>query len=250
MTDTTEIPPPPEEPPVEIHKPHAAKTWKEFFIELGTITAGILIALALEQLVEYVHWQHEVEIGRQSIRAEIAANNDNLFAVRDAVASCVARQIKEADAVLTALEEGRKSAMTSFRPPPTGPIRDSEWQSERASQVLTHFPRDELAIMSRYYAQLPAFNDWETAEAIAWQELGVLRKPPAGITPSDLIRLRVSLGNVRTLERLTASNARRELRLSKQLGIADSVPDPVRIKNYCTMNEEEYQRYRGDRDMR
>ena len=34
------------------------------------------------------------------------------------------------------------------------------------------------------------------------------------------------------------------------LGIADSALDPVRIKNYCTMNEEGYQRYRGDRDLR
>ena len=126
---------------MEIHKPHAAKTGKEFFIELATITAGILIALALEQLVEYVHWQHEVEIARQSIRAEMAANND-------AVAPCVDRQIREADAVLTALEERRKAGMTSFRPPPTSLIRDSEWESERASQVLTHFPRGELAIMA------------------------------------------------------------------------------------------------------
>ena len=25
---------------MEIHKPHAAKTWKEFFIELGTVVIG------------------------------------------------------------------------------------------------------------------------------------------------------------------------------------------------------------------
>ena len=31
---------------MEIHKPHAAKTWKEFFIELGTIVLGILVRIA------------------------------------------------------------------------------------------------------------------------------------------------------------------------------------------------------------
>jgi hypothetical protein len=45
----------PKESPVEIHKPHAAKTWKEFFIELGTITLGVLIALAAEQTAETLH---------------------------------------------------------------------------------------------------------------------------------------------------------------------------------------------------
>jgi hypothetical protein len=39
----------------DIHWPHAAKTWKEFFIELGTITLGVLIALAAEQTVETLH---------------------------------------------------------------------------------------------------------------------------------------------------------------------------------------------------
>ncbi len=33
---------------MEIHKPHAAKTWREFAVELATITAGILIALTLD----------------------------------------------------------------------------------------------------------------------------------------------------------------------------------------------------------
>ena len=43
MTDSAESLPaePPKEPDVDIHKPHAAKTWKEFFIELGTIVTGI-----------------------------------------------------------------------------------------------------------------------------------------------------------------------------------------------------------------
>ena len=37
---------------MEIHKPHAAKTWREFTVELATITAGILTALTLEQVIE------------------------------------------------------------------------------------------------------------------------------------------------------------------------------------------------------
>jgi hypothetical protein len=257
MTDTPDTPPlqdpppAPEETQVEIHKPHAAKTWKEFFIELATITAGILIALGLEQLVEYVHWSHEVEMGRAAILSEIAANNDNLLAFRVAVAPCVEKQIAEADAVITALEQGSKSArITNFRQPVGALIRDSEWESERASQVLTHFPRAELALMGRYYGQLPDFRAFEFAEATTWQELSLLQNPPAGMTVSDLIRLRVSLRAARDLEGLMVVNARRQLRLSQQLGVSDSAPDPARVHNYCTMNIEEYRRYRDPHDLR
>ena len=46
---------------MEIHKPHAVKTWREFAVELGTITAGILVALTLEQFIE---WQHDLHRAR------------------------------------------------------------------------------------------------------------------------------------------------------------------------------------------
>jgi hypothetical protein len=45
---------------VEIHKPHAAKSWGEFLIEIGTIVLGILIALSLEQTIEAIR-QHDKE---------------------------------------------------------------------------------------------------------------------------------------------------------------------------------------------
>ena len=46
---------------MEVHKPKAAHSWREFAIEIGTIICGILIALTLEQLVEALHWRSEVD---------------------------------------------------------------------------------------------------------------------------------------------------------------------------------------------
>ena len=235
---------------MEIHKPHAAKTWKEFFIELATITIGILIALGLEQLVDHLRWQHEVTEGRQAILAEITANNDNLLAFRVAVAPCVDRQIREAETTVAALEAGQKpTGIKAFRPPVGALIRDSEWQSERASQVLTHFPRDELALMSRYYGQLPDFRDFEEQEAAPWRELSILRAPPAAMAASDLIRLKVNLETAKFFERLIVVNARRQLGLSQRLGVSDSGLDPVRVRNYCTMSAQDYQSFRDTQDL-
>ena len=59
---------------MDIHKPHAAKTWREFFIEIGTIVVGILIALGLEQVIEQVHWHNQVKEAEASIENEILTN--------------------------------------------------------------------------------------------------------------------------------------------------------------------------------
>ncbi len=51
---------------MEIHKPKAVHRWREFLIEIGTITFGILIALGLEQGIEALHW-HEARPALTSI---------------------------------------------------------------------------------------------------------------------------------------------------------------------------------------
>jgi hypothetical protein len=55
MSDATETPPP-EEPPVEIHKPKPVHSWRELLTEIGVVVIGVCIALAAEQTVEY--FQH------------------------------------------------------------------------------------------------------------------------------------------------------------------------------------------------
>ena len=59
---------------MEIHKPKAAHSWREFLIEIGTIICGILIALGLEQAVEWSRTQAEVREARKALDAEIASN--------------------------------------------------------------------------------------------------------------------------------------------------------------------------------
>ena len=44
---------------MEVHPPdHPLRTWGDFWIHLGTITIGLLIALGLEATVEWAHRVH------------------------------------------------------------------------------------------------------------------------------------------------------------------------------------------------
>jgi hypothetical protein len=58
------------EPMLDVHMPHATHTWKDFLIHLGTITAGLLIAISLEQSVEKLHHLHQRHELEASLRAE------------------------------------------------------------------------------------------------------------------------------------------------------------------------------------
>ena len=40
---------------IDVHLPHPTHTWKDFWIHLGTIAVGLLIAIGLEQSVEKLH---------------------------------------------------------------------------------------------------------------------------------------------------------------------------------------------------
>jgi hypothetical protein len=51
---------------LDVHPPHqAAHTWKDFFIHIATIVIGLLIAVGLEQTVEYFHHRHQ---GHEAVR--------------------------------------------------------------------------------------------------------------------------------------------------------------------------------------
>jgi hypothetical protein len=219
VSDAADATPPPEEPKMEIHKPKPVHNWREFLKEYAIIVLGVATALAAEQAVEWLHWQGEVKAARQAIHAEMA-NNNGSFVRRIAIAPCMKKQAGEAERILDDLEAKRPPGrFTVFHPGNGMLINDSEWQSERSAQSLTHFPREELAQMGRYYAQKGRIEGWTTDENTAWQELGALRHPPKDIAAGDLLRLRAALGTVREAERNIVLNATRELNLSRQLAL-------------------------------
>ena len=60
---------------MEIHPPeHPILSLKEFFVHIGTVTIGILIALSLEGLLEWSHHQHLIREARENIRTEMEDN--------------------------------------------------------------------------------------------------------------------------------------------------------------------------------
>jgi len=58
---------------IDVHVPHKSEhTWTDFFIHLGIVVLGILIAIGLEQTVEYIHRRHQLT----EVRAQLAVERD------------------------------------------------------------------------------------------------------------------------------------------------------------------------------
>lgn len=239
MSDATETPPP-QEQPMEIHKPKPVHNWRELLTEIGVVVIGVCIALAAEQTVEWLHWHNEVATARKILTTEIIAN-DAAFARRVAFQPCMQRQIGEAEAIISDLEAKRPPRkFTTLHTGIEQLFDDSQWQSERASQVLTHFPDEELGLMTRHYGTLEAFRLWMDHEGFAWADLSVLRNPPAGLTASDFLRLRASLSIAGRMNAITVTRARATLRISRQLGISYPAVTPERLEKFCTLSDVEY----------
>ena len=60
---------------LDVHPPHhAANTWRDFFIHIATICIGLLIAIGLEQTVEYLHHNHQRHQLEEDLRTEAESN--------------------------------------------------------------------------------------------------------------------------------------------------------------------------------
>jgi len=71
----------------------------------------------------------------------------------------------------------------------------------------------------------------------------VLRKPPAGLGPSDFMRLHADLNLAYRYGALIKLNTIRVLRLSAALGVPQIPAEQDRQRQFCNSNEEEFQKY-------
>lgn len=123
---------------LDVHPaPHAAHSWRDFFIHIATIAIGLLLALALEQTVEHFHRLH------QRYRLEEALHSESLLNRR-----VVAYDLDSVDQVrrnirlnMTNLDRDGKT----FNPvTPTHdtflPFIDTAWVSARSNGLIVLLP--------------------------------------------------------------------------------------------------------------
>jgi hypothetical protein len=139
----------------DIHEPHESiHTWKDFWIHLGTITAGLLIAISLEQSVEALirlHERHQLqyELHEESLRAKAEDRLDYDYYARER--SRVVALRHDVDAMIASGGKLKLSYGSSYvvdqdlRVLPT----DSVWSTAKESSLVGLLPRTEAEAYNR-----------------------------------------------------------------------------------------------------
>jgi hypothetical protein len=100
---------------VEVHAPEKPiLTVKEAVVHLGIVTAGILIALSLEGLVEYVHHRTVVREAREIMKSEIEANQQDLNLTMDRIVLQKDGLVKGIS-IFSAMAKGEKPKIEGLR---------------------------------------------------------------------------------------------------------------------------------------
>jgi len=137
---------------------HAASSWREFFIHIATIVLGLIIAVGLEQSVEYFHHRHQIAELRDELRQEREANR-KLFQNEAVHWRWEAVELQNNLMVLSYLQKhpgtpdeklpgvllwGHRSEL------PT----EAAWNSAKTSGVTSLMPRDEVEQYETFYIML------------------------------------------------------------------------------------------------
>jgi hypothetical protein len=141
---------------VDIHPPHAIHSWKDFGIQLVTITAGVLIALSLEGVRESLRDRTLVREARENIHREIA---DNQREVEGEIKKIPERSKKLAAALQFANEllKGTQTDVHQVELQVDFPeLNAASWQTAERTGALGHMDYAEV----KKYAMLYSFQEF------------------------------------------------------------------------------------------
>jgi hypothetical protein len=137
---------------LDVHPPHhSPNTWRDFFLHIATIVIGLLIAIGLEQTVEFFHHRHQAHEALDMLRREF---QDNRSRLREDVLflNLQQRQHRTGLAVLHrlrvhALDPGDRLIFVR----PYTRFSSSAWKTAHESGATAYIPYNLLAIYGDIY---------------------------------------------------------------------------------------------------
>ena len=178
---------------MEIHKPKAVHGWRELANEIGVIVIGVLIALGAEQVVETLHWQHQVHNAEEQLREDARRVARAAF-MRMAATPCIGRRLDEVTTVIDAASQtGRLPAVGQLGNPPGGAWAFSSWNSVVAAQTAAHFERHEAVVLGTLAAQGDGLVQSNDEEMKDWTDLYTIVGPGRTFSAGEQASVRLAI---------------------------------------------------------
>lgn len=212
---------------MEFHKPKPVHSWREFLTEIGVVVIGVCIALTAEQAVEWWHWRSQVNEAREIIASELS------YSVQSAITRLRAQPCIEGrlDEIARVLDSAAKSGSL----PPRSALLTGGWDSVVSSQTATHFPRQQLAAISRVYKNITQLDQFYLVETDAWRNLYAIVGPGRHLDPTSETVLRKALSEARSTNRSLASLGAVTIRRIRDLNLTYNTDDLAAITRTVRM---------------
>jgi hypothetical protein len=204
---------------LDVHAPHkSTHTWTDFFIHMGTICLGLLIALGLEQAAEYVHRQHQRHQLEQDLRAEGIQNLRIAIANLDSMDILDAWQAQQIEELDRASAEGRAPRYIPRPPGYQGYRLPSEavWTVAENSTTLSLIPRAEADQFAHPYA----LARLAAGDVQSWNHLMDERSQILDGTSAFVPMSRFSTGGTYDLSHMTKENLARFRDVTVRIDVA------------------------------
>lgn len=157
---------------LDVHAPHEEiHTWTAFLIHIATIVVGLVIAVGLEQTVEYFHHRHQVAEARESLLIERRINVNRFAVLTDEFHRFVPKL--QANLQVFRYLRAHPNAPTSQLPGKLDwltmsiTFADTAWKTAQQSTILQYMPSDEVTRDDELYGGLQALNKRIDAEQVA-----------------------------------------------------------------------------------
>jgi hypothetical protein len=191
---------------MDIHKPKAVHSLREFLIELGTIVCGILIALAGEEAVVSLHRHEQVDALRQVLNRELAWNMADM---RDVAydAPCVMQRMDELERWKASFKAGRPLPLARAITRPSYVLfRTSAWRSS-ASNAIDALPLEARTAYSQFYDSIDHNERWRDETLKLWSDLSDFSDAES-LSPAEARQIGHAIREIRTNYKTFAANYR------------------------------------------
>jgi hypothetical protein len=184
---------------MDIHKPKAWHSVREFLKEYLIIVVGVLTALAAEAVVEQLHWRHQIEVAHGALAYDLKRVL-GWSGVLDAEAPCIAARLATLDAVLDkAQESGRLTPLGPISKPRENSWNLRAWSGLTYGQTLAHIPNAEQT----HLAGLARLVDWMFASDLQeydnWSRLQRMSGTGRRTNDAEIAALRETVASERGL---------------------------------------------------
>jgi hypothetical protein len=166
---------------MDLHPPGGpVRSVKDFFVHIGVVTLGILIALGLEQIVEARHRAGLAKTAVAGFRQELEYDKAQVKEVRGRIPELQGK-IDKAIAALSAAPIPGAADPVKYPGFTLDVVSTASWDTAIATQALNELPFDAVSRYAQAYGTLRLFAEFERDGLAIWQGISRLGTESAAL---------------------------------------------------------------------